>query len=895
MAFDSSPGGPAHGPSPTKGTRMPSPEVERPSGAAWSALEADGIRWEGQVLVVGAGTEIPARLILTTRQFVLVNGGEVILDVPRTWLRPGAQLVDDSDIRVFMTPDGAKAGSDETDRLLIRAGAGRRSAAQLVSTLTGRIVSPRTHARQPDTHGAGGRPPNDVPTWGDRIGAAMPMALPPLPDFDDEPVSKQPWPPIEQQAIPAPQPKPQSARAKLPTSRGASGTAPEIVADRTVTGGAIEGVSGAATATWANRPTADGSTGTPAAAPAARTRVGRSPSRAPAVTNDDARAYVAVEHHQFNRGLVWSLRLVILFMLLGTGFYFGRDRLYERLDLTFPANVEERLGLDRDSDDVSQLPAGSEGAGSQGSDGSGDGTQGGVPSDGTNGAPNGGAISPDQEQGAAGSGSRQTATEAPAAPTAAPPSDASSTGDGDAASDGSDGTDVEPTGVSVEPAQEPEVVAATEIPTEVALAEPTEIPTELPTEISTEAPTEVPTETPTQAPTEAPTETPTDVPAETPTDVSTETPTATATTTPTEVPAETPTTTPTEVPAETPTATAAPTEAPAEEPTEPALESQPPSVDPGTPPAQSLADGSFRYAIEGAAIGDTIPELPEVNDVGAYGEWVVLSLYGENWTDAEQVFDMSQFRLYADGEEILLDVGNSWVSSQLGFSPAYGNTDAILWAPDEGHRFALTFLVPPDAETLVLQAGDQVIDLEPVLEQSAPLTVQGDGAELPEYIDATVTEVVDGETIVIESQDQEGVEQPVRYLGIDAPTDDDCFAEESTAANARLVEGRKVRIERQATDVDAQGNWVRDVWVEAEDGRFFLVAEALVSEGAAKAGISEPNTRFASWLMGSESAAQAAGEGLWGACESEGIAVPDGTQAVLDPAIRVTAFRRSDR
>lgn len=891
MAFDRSPGGPAHGPSPTKGTRMPSPEVERPSGAAWSALEADGIRWEGQVLVVGAGTEIPARLILTTRQFVLVNGGEVILDVPRTWLRPGAQLVDDSEIRVFMTPDGAKAGSDETDRLLIRAGAGRRSAAQLVSTLTGRIVSPRTHARQTDAHGAGGRLPNDVPTWGDRIGAAMPMALPPLPDFDDEPVSKQPWPPIEQQAIPAPQPKPQSARTKLPTSRGASGTAPKIGADRTVTAGAIEGVSGAATATWIDRTLTDGSSGAPATA-GRIARKGQPPSPA-AVTNDDARAYVAVEHHQFNRGLVWSLRLVILSVLLGTGFYFGRDRLYERLDLTLPANVEERLGLDRHSDDVSQLPAGSEGAGSQGSDGSGDGTQGGVPSDGTNGAPNGGAISPDQETGA---GSGQTATEAPAEPTAAPPSDASSTGDGDAASNGSDDTDVEPTGVPVEPAQEPEVVDPTEIPTEAAVAEPTEtltevpteIPTELPTEISTEAPTDVPTTTPTEVPTETPTtESPTDVPVETPTDVPTETPRATATTTPTEVPTETPTTTPTEVPAETPTVTTAPTE--------PALESQPPSVDPGTPPAQSLADGSFRYAIEGAAIGDTIPELPEVNDVGAYGEWVVLSLYGENWTDAEQVFDMSQFRLYADGEEILLDVGNSWVSSQLGFSPAYGNTDAILWAPDEGHRFALTFLVPPDAETLVLRAGDQVIDLEPVLEQSAPLTVQGDGAELPEYIDATVTEVVDGETIVIEPRDQEGVEQPVRYLGIDAPTDDDCFAEESTAANARLVEGRKIRIERQATDVDAQGNWVRDVWVEAEDGRFFLVAEALVSEGAAKAGISEPNTRFASWLMGSESAAQAAGEGLWGACESEGRAVPDRIQAVLDPAIRVTAFRRSDR
>ena len=55
---------------------------------------------------------------------------------------------------------------------------------------------------------------------------------------------------------------------------------------------------------------------------------------------------------------------------------------------------------------------------------------------------------------------------------------------------------------------------------------------------------------------------------------------------------------------------------------------------------------------------------------------------------------MSQFQLYADGKEVQLDVGNAWVSGLLGFTPAYGNTDAILWAADEGHPFALTFLVP---------------------------------------------------------------------------------------------------------------------------------------------------------------------------------------------------------
>jgi hypothetical protein len=53
---------------------------------------------------------------------------------------------------------------------------------------------------------------------------------------------------------------------------------------------------------------------------------------------------------------------------------------------------------------------------------------------------------------------------------------------------------------------------------------------------------------------------------------------------------------------------------------------------------------------------------------------------------------------------------NGWVSSQLGQTPAYGNTDAILWASGEGHDFTLTFLAPKGAQTLTLVAGDQTID-----------------------------------------------------------------------------------------------------------------------------------------------------------------------------------------
>jgi endonuclease YncB( thermonuclease family) len=287
------------------------------------------------------------------------------------------------------------------------------------------------------------------------------------------------------------------------------------------------------------------------------------------------------------------------------------------------------------------------------------------------------------------------------------------------------------------------------------------------------------------------------------------------------------------------------------------LEPQAPSVDPASPPEQEAVNGAFRYTIEAAAAGDEIStDLPQVQAV-TYGEWVVLSVYAENASSDAQVFDMSEFKLLADGEQVQMDTGNSWIASMLGYTPAYGNTDAILWAPNEGHRFALTFLAPNDAQSLVLQVGDQTIDLSDALANSSDSLSQGNetpvAADAP--YEAQVVEVIDGETIVIE---KDGVQQTVKYPGIAAPRNDDCYAAEATAANEALVAGKTVRIERQATNTDARGNWVRDVWVQGEDGSYTLVANALVSQGAAKAAISEPNTRFAGWLNATKTSDQAA-------------------------------------
>jgi endonuclease YncB( thermonuclease family) len=830
MAFDSRSGGQQS----RRSSQPSAPPAPRPTGQEWNALREDGIQWEGQVLLAGSGIDVPAFLVLTSSRLILFSNGQPALEVPRTWLRPEPKLLAADAVRIAITPHGTAGASSDTDRITIKVRNGRGEAARLVSSVTGRIISPREERgiTRAETPGA----------WTNTVGAATPMALPPLPDFDDDPAlarATRSWPPVEQDAVTS-------------TTPSGSKTAPPP-----------------SISTWVSENLADNTPASPA------THRKQTVTVTPAPEND----------RQFHRGLVWGLRSLILAILVGTGVYFGQDRLPQDYSFQLPAAVEDRFGLNDDEDpptDVSQLPADSPGTGSTGQEP----TATSPSSDGTNGATN-----TEDVNGSGLGGNNGEITPADPGIGEYEEGDTPTEPEGNTSDDPNSGEGNVPT--TDEPAtEEPVSTDTNEIPgrqdtvedptEEVATDEPvTEAPaTEEATEppITEEPATEAPaTEDPaTEEPTEpAVTEEPTQEPV-------TEEPTRE----PTEIPAtEEPTEEPTEIPATEEPATEEPTEIPVTETAstpEATLESQPPSVNPDVPPGQEVVSGQFRYTVTGVSRGETIEQLPDLAPVET-GEWVVLTVDGQNLSGEEQVFDMSQFRLYADGQEVLLDVGNAWVSGLLGQTPAYGNTDAILWASGEGHQFTLTFLAPRGAESLTLVAGDQVIDLTASTGTASPIGAESTPAESTEAssIEATVVGVIDAETIVIEV---DGVRQTVRYLGIDAPTGDDCFADEATEANRSLVEGQTVRIERQATDTDAQGNWVRDVWVTAEDGSQVLVSEALVAEGAATSGISEPNTRFAGWILGSESAAQAEGTGLWAACEEEGeTTAPDTTGAILSP------------
>ena len=160
---------------------------------------------------------------------------------------------------------------------------------------------------------------------------------------------------------------------------------------------------------------------------------------------------------------------------------------------------------------------------------------------------------------------------------------------------------------------------------------------------------------------------------------------------------------------------------------------------------------------------------------------------------------------------------------------------------------------------LLLASGCEV---EPVATESSQS--QPPGLEL-----ADVVRVVDGDTIIARV---DGREERVRYIGIDAPesvTPDrpvECFGDEASDANARLLEGKTVYFEADVEDRDRFGRLLRYVYVDLGDGTLLFINLALVEGGYAEAGFFPPNERYSDDLFDAERTAQRASAGLWGTC-----------------------------
>jgi len=116
-----------------------------------------------------------------------------------------------------------------------------------------------------------------------------------------------------------------------------------------------------------------------------------------------------------------------------------------------------------------------------------------------------------------------------------------------------------------------------------------------------------------------------------------------------------------------------------------------------------------------------------------------------------------------------------------------------------------------------------------------------------------VAYAIDGDTIRLES------EEKLRYIGIDTPEKDRCFFKEASEANAKLVQGKKIKIVKDVSEVDEYGRLLRYVWVDD-----LFVNDYLVRNGFARAKNFPPDEKLKEKFKEAELEARENRRGMWG-------------------------------
>ncbi|MFH0936837.1 MAG: thermonuclease family protein [Candidatus Daviesbacteria bacterium] len=129
-----------------------------------------------------------------------------------------------------------------------------------------------------------------------------------------------------------------------------------------------------------------------------------------------------------------------------------------------------------------------------------------------------------------------------------------------------------------------------------------------------------------------------------------------------------------------------------------------------------------------------------------------------------------------------------------------------------------------------------------------------------------VIRVVDGDTIEVEGN------QKIRYIGIDTPETVDprrpvaCFGKEASDENKKLVEGKKVILEKDISETDKYERLLRYVYVKNPDGTTLFVNDYLVRQGFAKISTYPPDVKFTDQFLAAQVEARENQKGLWQKC-----------------------------
>ena len=152
--------------------------------------------------------------------------------------------------------------------------------------------------------------------------------------------------------------------------------------------------------------------------------------------------------------------------------------------------------------------------------------------------------------------------------------------------------------------------------------------------------------------------------------------------------------------------------------------------------------------------------------------------------------------------------------------------------------------------------------LRPLLVLALLLGVVPAAAQGLAGLDALVVRVVDGDTIHVRIG---GRVEKVRYIGVNTPElhhptrRKEPGGREAHAANRRLVEGKRVRLDLDVQSRDRYGRMLAYVWI----GDTMVNAE-LVRLGFAQVMTVPPNVRHQALFAKLQRAAREAGRGLWG-------------------------------
>jgi micrococcal nuclease len=134
-------------------------------------------------------------------------------------------------------------------------------------------------------------------------------------------------------------------------------------------------------------------------------------------------------------------------------------------------------------------------------------------------------------------------------------------------------------------------------------------------------------------------------------------------------------------------------------------------------------------------------------------------------------------------------------------------------------------------------------------------------ARPPDLPEASVTRVIDGDTIEVEI---EGESYKVRYIGIDTPElhhptkPVEYYAQEAYEKNRELVEGKTVFLEKDVSETDQYNRLLRYVYV----GDTFVNAY-LVQQGYALVSTYPPDVKYQERFLELQREAREAGRGLW--------------------------------